>query len=207
MSDTKITEKITDTLSETVTSVLKKSGISDKLDRVGLYLVVPFVGVILCGICGFQMLSEQNTKYRNENMVLNNINRDLITILSKKINSLNIKITDLEIKLNEKLDKQQITLTTISEMPLLNICKEKPISSCSSSISILMEESPKKPVIHIEENQDIINEEKIEENFEIKNNDWTDTYDDELINECYDTLPLNGSKKITGIKSFFWYVN
>jgi hypothetical protein len=207
MSDTKITEKITDTLSETVSNVLKKSGISDKLDRVGLYLVVPFVGVILCGIFGFQMLSEQNTKCRNENIVLNSINTDLITNLSKKIDNLHEKISDLENKLSEKLDKQENTLKNIVELPLLNIGKEKPISSCSSKISIFMEESPGKPDIYIEENHSINNEERNGDINEVKNNEWIDTYDDEVTNECYDSLPLNGIKKITGIKSFFWYAN
>ena len=208
MSDTTITEKITDTLSETVTNVLKKSGISDKLDKFSLYLVVPVVGVIICGICGFQILSEQNTKYRNENMVLNSINRDLINNLSKKFNNLNEKISDLEKKLTEKLDRQETTLITISELPLLNIGKEKPISSCSSRISILMEESPGKPGVYIAETNPINDDEKNEEKNEVKNNDWIDTYDDdEVTNECYDSLPLNGVKKITGIKSFFWYAN
>jgi hypothetical protein len=208
MSDTTITEKITDTLSETVTNVLKKSGISDKLDRFGLYLVVPIVGVIVCGICGFQILSEQNTKNRNENMVLNSINRDLIINITKQIDNLHEKISDLEIKITEQLDKQDSTLKNISELPLLNIGKEKPISSCSSRISILMEELPGKPDIYIEENHHDNNEEKNIETNEGKNNDWIDTYDDdEVSNECYDSLPLNGVKKITGVKSFFWYAN
>lgn len=202
MSDTTITEKITDTLSETITNVLKKSGISDKLDKFGLYLVVPIVGVIVCGICGFQILSEQNTKYRNENMILNSINTDLITNLGKKINNLHEKISELETKITDKLDRQETLLITISEFPLLNIAKEKPISSSSSRISILMEESPGKPGVYIEETQPINNQEKNQE----KNNDWIDTYDDdEVMNECYDSLPLNKVKKLTGVKSFFWY--
>ena len=206
MSDPTITEKITDTLSETLTNVLKKSGISDKIDKFTLYLVVPFVGIFICGICGFKMLSEENTKNRNENMILNSINRDLITNLDKKINILHEKISELETKITEKFDTQETTLKTISELPLLNIGKEKPISSCSSRISVLMEESPGKPSLNIEENHSINTEKKNEDTNEIKNNDWIDTYDDdEVINECYDTLPLNGIKKITGVKSFFWY--
>jgi len=212
MSDT----KIKDTLSETVANVFKKSGLTDKLERFGLYLVVPFVGVIICGIYGFQILSEQNTKNRNENMVINSVNRDLIINLNNKIDSLNEKIS-------EKLDKQETTLTHISEMSLLNICKEKPISECSLRISKLTEELHGKPVVYIEEKIELKDEEKNEEKDEEKNeekyeekdeekneeknNDWIDTYDNEVINECYDSLPLNGVKKLTSVKSFFWYEN
>lgn len=202
MSDNKITEKITDTISETVTNVFKKSGLSDKLDRLGLYFVVPVVGIIICGFCGFQLLSEQNTKNKNENMVLNNVNRDLLINLNEKLDTLYEKISDIEKKLSEKLEKQQNAITSISELPILNICKEKPISSCSSNISIFMEESPAKPLINLDENH--IN------NYEERTEDWIepkDIEDDELINECYDALPLNGVKKLTGIKSFLWYVN
>jgi hypothetical protein len=202
MSDNKITEKITDTISETVTNVFKKSGLSDKLDKLSFYFVVPVVGIIICGFCSFQILSEQNTKNKNENLVLNSINRDLIINLTHKIDDLCEKISDIEKKFSEKLEKQQTAITSISELPLLNICKEKPISSCSSNISILMEESPVKPQINVDDNY--VN------NYEERTDGWIepkDIEDDELINECYDAMPLNGVKKLTGIKSFLWYVN
>jgi hypothetical protein len=209
MSDT----KIKDTLSETVANVFKKSGLSDKLERFGLYLVIPFVGVIICGIYGFQILSEQNTKNRNENMIINSVNRDLIINLNNKIDSLNEKIS-------EKLDKQETTLTHISEMSLFNICKEKPISEYSLNISKLTEELHGKQVVYIELKDDELKDDELKDDElkddelkddelkdEEKNNDWIDTYDNEVINECYDSLPLNGVKKLTSVKSFFWYEN
>jgi hypothetical protein len=199
MSDTKIAEKITDTLSETLTNVLKKSGLSDKLDKIGLSLVFPVVGIILFGIYGFQILSEENTKNRNENIILNSINKDYINQLNSKI---------------EKIDKQQTTLNIISELPLLNIGKEKPISKSSSNASIFIEETSNNSITNIgdeiindnqnslqENNQDLIG--STEDLLEQKIVEIVD--DDELINECYDSLPLNGVKKFTGIKSFFGY--
>jgi hypothetical protein len=214
MSDTKIAEKITDTLSETLTNVLKKSGLSDKLDKIGLSLVFPVVGIILFGIYGFQILSEENTKNRNENIILNSINKDYINQLNSKIERLNEKISILEKNLIEKIDKQQTTLNIISELPLLNIGKEKPISKSSSNASIFIEETSNNSITNIgdeiindnqnslqENNQDLIG--STEDLLEQKIVEIVD--DDELINECYDSLPLNGVKKFTGIKSFFGY--
>ena len=100
-------------------------------------------------------------------------------------------------KLSE--DVQQLS-NQINECYIFNICKDHPISHSSSNISITMEESPTKSIIHLS-NQDHfslenkINEEKLEEE------------DDELIDECYDSIPLNNVKKVTGIKSFIWFSN
>lgn len=199
MSETSITDKITDSISVTVTNVLKKSGISDKIDKIGFYIFLPFVGFILVGVYGFQVLVKENIKNHDENMILHNTNKEFIIHLNNKIDILNEKISSLEKNLTERLDNQQTTLNNISEIPLLNICNEKSILS-SSSISLSIDEINEEPVTYI-------NEHKEENIIEDKNDEWfysKDQENDELINECYDNLPLNGVKKATGFKSLFW---
>jgi len=188
----KFTEKITNTISETITNIFKKSNLSNKANNVqlllGISLIIP-TAIGLLGYFGYNNLIYENKKLQYDMQQIYNLNYEY----SKKLND---RINILEIELKEQLEKNHILLTTISETPLLNIYKDKPISACSSTISIMMEDSPGKPTIHIEEECnkqiDLQQDDKIVE-------------DDELLNECYDSIPLSNTKKITGIKSFIWF--
>lgn len=199
MSDTNITDKITDSISETVSNVFKKSGISDKIDKIGIYIFLPFVGFILVGAYGFRVLVKENIKNRDENITLQNVNKEFIIHLNNKIDILNEKISSLEKNVTEKLENQQTIMKNIIEIPILNICNENSILS-SSSISLSIDEIDEEPII------DSI-EHKEENIIEHNNDDWIysrEQENDELMNECYDSLPLNGFKKATGFKGFFW---
>lgn len=202
----KLTEKISNTISETITNIFKKSDLSNKAYNFQLLLGISIIIPTAIGLLGY--FGYNNLMYENEK-IQDKIQYDIMyyylnnTRFSQKINEniyiLNEKIKFLEKELKEQLEKQDVALKTISEMPLLNICKDKPISNCSSSISILMEDSPRKPVLHIETDFSQNNEQQIE----LK--DPKNMEDDELIDESYDSIPLSNVKKVTGIKSFIWF--
>ena len=62
------------------------------------------------------------------------------------------------------------------------------ISRELSNLSQLIEDTPeKKPEIVVQETKEISVEE------------------DELVDECYDSIPLSNAKKVTGIKSLIWF--
>lgn len=197
----KLTEKITTTISETLNNIYKKSELSDKAENIkillGISLLIPTTIAIL-GYIGYNNLRYENKGLQRDIQQTYNLNYEYSQKLNNCIDAFNLKISILETELKEKFEKQQALLIAISETPLLNIYKEKPISTCSSNISIFMEDSPGKPVIHIEE------ENKTTENTNEKDGIHNDD-DNELLNECYDSIPLSNVKKVTGIKSFIWF--
>jgi len=203
----KLTEKITTTISETLNNIYKKSKLSDKAETItlilGISLLIP-TSIAILGYIGYNNLRDENKRLQRDIQQSYNLNYEYSHKINYNNDVLNNRISFLEKELKEQLEKQEGLLKTIIEMPLLNICKDKPISTCSSNISIFMEDSPRKPVIHIEqenENENI-NEVLIETN-EISG---TNNHDDsELLTECYDSIPLSNVKKVTGIKSFIWF--
>lgn len=86
---------------------------------------------------------------------------------------------------NERLHQLQDKLDNLLESPILTIGKDKPLSPSRSDVSVILQDSMP--------------------NTEPENE--SEEYDDELINECYDSIPLNNSKKVTGLRSFIWFAN
>jgi hypothetical protein len=104
----------------------------------------------------------------------------------KKINNknkLNEERIDELIKINKQifeiLEKQNKILNEINETPLFNLSSRPTLSKSSSNLSFILEVSPQK---------------------NIKANELSDQ---EMLNECYDNLPCNNSKKITGLNKLF----
>jgi hypothetical protein len=206
----KLTENVNKTISNSITTLFKKSQLYDKAYNIkytlGIYLLIPFTGTIIFGYLGYIKLMYQNKQIKNELKELNDLNCESSNKVNDNIEILNNKIDFLEKELKEQLEKQTTLLTTIRELHLLNISRENHYSERSPNMSIFMEDSTSKPVIYSKQ-ENIANIANIE-NFDIepmKKNNTENDEDIELLSECYDSIPLNNSKKITGIKNFIWF--
>jgi len=185
MSDNNLSEKI----SETITNVFKKTKIFEKIGKIEIY-VGSFI--IISSIISFT------------NMYMNYFTVNRIKRLEDKIEaSKNILKHNIEInrqlhssyhhKLirhfkNQKLfldhSEEKITEKILEIKSFLENSK-KEVISVSTSISSLR---PVKSIDSIDGWKDnIIQQEEVKE-----------MEDNELLNECYDTIPLNNLKKNTG---------
>lgn len=177
MSDSNLTDKI----SETITNVFKKTQVFEKMEKIQFY-VNSFV--IISSVVGLTSI------------YINYYHLDKIKRLEEKIQgSENVLKYNIEInrkqfqivynKLIEQL-KNEVELTSklFNQLKETQIYKPEMISA-STSISSF---SPVKIILPIE------------------NDDWNNNNimeDDELMNECYDSIPLNNLKKTTGLSWLF----
>lgn len=219
MTEVKIVDNLTDKISKSITNILKKTQISNKLDKLGYYLIIPTTGIFLFSFYSFFSLYNQNKTIRDENILMNQININILNKLEDKILILNERISILEKDLKEQLEKQHIILTSINNIPILNIGRdEKEISRTSSNISLTNDTSPKNYDINtnLYEDDTIKNYDQNEKSYEdynlsnviFDNKDNKDNEyinDDELLDDCYDSLPLNGVKKVTGLRSLLGF--
>ena len=139
-----------------------------------------------------------HTKYSNDIISeVNYIKNSKIKMLYNNIIVLHHKIDDLDIKFTKLLKSQQYTLNEI----LLNI-ERKNVISKSTSISSLFLDSSKNTI----NNNDLSTlVAKTEKNEDEKNEDEKNEKDYyEILNECYDNIPLNNLKKTTGLKGWLF---
>ena len=116
MSDTKISEF----LSETMSIILKKPEISNKINKLYLSLVFPVVSIVLFGIYTFKTLTDQYNQNREDNINYNDFNKAAISNLNYKIDVLNEKITHLEKIIERKFETQELLFKTISNSQINN---------------------------------------------------------------------------------------
>jgi len=187
MSDNNLTEKI----SETITNAFKKTKVFEKIGRIEIY------------ISSFIVIS---TIISLTNMYINYCNMDRIKCLEDKIEGTenvlkhNIEINRLQNSLcNHKIiknikdgmsitiDAQEKIIEKIIEVKILSENSKKELLSERRSISDLCPIKTFKSIDSIDGwKNNIIHQEDIKE-----------MEDDELLNECYDSIPLNNLKKNT----------
>lgn len=184
--DSNLGEKISDS----ILSIFTKTKIFEKIDKLNFYVkyfvllsTVYLTGSMTCHYIAFKNKNKINKDFNSE---LNYIKENRIKMLYDNIVIMHNKIDNLEFKLTNLIEKQQHTLNEIYKLPLLNIGTKNTISQ-STSISSLSSESFKDPIIENES--------------EIKNVEG-EYY--EILNECYDIIPLNNIKKFTGLKKWLF---
>lgn len=217
MSELKFTEKMSDAITNTISDILKKSKLFDKINRVEFILTM-FVAIPVVSLTGFGYMLYINNCELKESLFKNKIksNNDLQTSLENINKNLENRVNELEKKLCNMISEQQKSIDQITEMPILNICKNEPLSKTSSNISLFLDNDKDCDIEgNIEENIEENVEGKEEENTKqsiiyesninkhIFNNE--DLLGDELSNDCYDNIPLSNAKKLTGIKGLFWF--
>ncbi len=190
-------------ISDAISDVFKKTKVFEKIQNFEFYVgSFVFISSII-GISGIA-INYYNNQVINEK--LSKLNR-LLENNSRETNKTLAKYYDLSDKHHNEIlkiaynngdkimeirneyimlfDRQQNIIREILNLPLLN---ENCISRELSNLSQLIEDTPeKKPEIIIQETKEIHVEE------------------DELVDECYDSIPLSNAKKVTGIKSLIWF--
>ncbi len=190
-------------ISDAISDVFKKTKVFEKIQNFEFYVgSFVFISSII-GISGIainyynnQVINEKLSKL---NRLLENNSRETNKTLAKyydlsdkhhneilKIAYNNgDKITEIRNEYIMLFDRQQNIIREILNLPLLN---KDCISRELSNLSQLIEDTPeKKSEIIVQETKEISVEE------------------DELVDECYDSIPLSNAKKVTGIKSLIWF--
>lgn len=173
MSDSNLTNKI----SETITGVFKKTKIFEKMEKIQ-FLVGTFVVVTsIIGITSIYMNYLNSSKIcqisENQENISNIIEiKDIAQI--KKLENI---INQLDLKIHILLENQNNMINDIKNLPVYNIQKIQGIHVSTSTSSF----SPDK----------CLTIKKI-----------NDVDDNELLDECYDSIPLN-KIKTTGLTWLF----
>lgn len=189
MSDNYLTDK----LSESIITTFKKTELFEKIDKVHFYVTSFVLLSSIMGLTCVYLNYSSNTELQyvkdkidnNDNILKSNIelNRRRNLIEHCKIKS---EVLNLERYLSEIIENQGIIINHLKEIKLLKnpadiklIVKNDTVSASTSMTSF----SPiKVPNLVAEFNLDVTED----------NNDQD--YD-ELLNECYDNMPLNNAKK------------
>jgi S-adenosylmethionine:tRNA-ribosyltransferase-isomerase (queuine synthetase) len=181
---------LTDKIYEAITNVFKKTQVFEKIENIKFYInsfviISSFIGLTsiyinYSNICKIKKLEDKIKGTENVLKYNIEINRKQYQIVYNKL------IEQIE-QIKNELEFSAKLLDKINENQIL-----KPeMISASTSISSF---SPLK-IILPPENDDWINH--IIDKKDNNNNDG------ELINECYDSIPLNNLKKNTGLNWFF----
>ena len=192
---------ITDKISETITNAFKKSKIFEKIEKFEMYfgsflLITSIVGITTISI---NMLARQDIINIKENIEGNeNVLKYHIDV-NRKRNliehcSLKSEILMLNNQLLLLLENQEKIISLLEDIKIIKNSDEHRLSiniskiDCISASTSMNTFSPIKiPLLD-------------------KNNITDDVKDqeyDELLNECYDAIPLNNLKKTTGLSWLF----
>jgi hypothetical protein len=180
-------------MSETKNKTL--SLLIDKFD-IKIFDKIDFTKKCATGIAIFTLFTALITF---DNYRRNIYNNEKIIKKIKDENKINeMKINDLlesNKKIVEILETQTKMLNDILQNPLLNLSNIEPLTDNSSVLSLSPLLSPKN-----EEFNNEFTDYKIQSDIIQQKNDIEDN---ELLNECYENLPCNNSKKITGLNKLF----
>jgi hypothetical protein len=193
MSESNLTEKISDT----ITNVIKKTKFFEKLQNIEFYFTSFVMVSSVVGITGLVIHYYNANEIKKNQEEINNLRQDIITynidmITTIKQLCVEEKFDNLEKKILKSIENQLITLNEIKNLPLLSVGKIDKLSRSTSVSSIFLESIPQKvSSINSDEGWHISEEEK------------NKCEDNDLLNDCYDTMPLSNVKKVTGIKGWF----
>jgi len=190
MTDSNLTEK----LSETITNAFKKTEVFEKIGKIEFYIGSFVIMSSIIGLTNIYMNYHNTNKIKqleekldgSENVLKYNIeiNRKQHALCYNKI------IEQLKNETSASIDTQQKITEKLMEIKVLMQNSKKDIISASTSVTTF---SPIKSVNSIDDWKHNIIEQEEFKNYE----------DDELMNECYDSMPLNNVKKNTGLSWIF----
>jgi hypothetical protein len=193
---------ITDKISETITNAFKKSKIFEKIEKFEMYfgsflLITSIVGITTISI---NMLARQDIINIKENIEGNeNVLKYHIDV-NRKRNliehcSLKSEILMLNNQLLLLLENQEKIISLLEDIKIIKNSDEHRLSiniskiDCISASTSMNTFSPIKIPLLLDTNNIA--------------DDVKDQEYDELLNECYDAIPLNNLKKTTGLSWLF----
>ena len=197
MSDINVTDKI----SETITSAFKKTEVFEKFGKIQFYInsfliVTTIIGVTSISINLLTRSEINDIKHElqgNENVLKYHIDINRKRNLIEHCN-LKSEILILNKQLSLLLENQEKIVSSLEEMKLIKNSEEHRLSiniskiDCMPASTSMNTFSPIKIPLILETNN---------------GDDVKDQEYDELINECYDAIPLNNLKKNTGLSWLF----
>jgi len=195
MTDTNLTEK----MSLSLTKVIKKTNFFEKFEKMRFYTYSFIVFSSIIGISGL-LIHYYNTNAMIENFNTFNKIKTEIDVKNDNYNKkIEDKITELENKILASLEKQT---AIIINLPLLNIEKKDIMSRSTSMSSFISDMTPKKNDSMVsDEGWHLSEKDESTDNVNYVNDVIND---DEIMNECYDSIPLNNFKKVTGLKGWLF---
>ncbi len=183
MSESDLAERITDAIGVKMATVIDETKIFEKLfdigTSIGIYIVALTLFPSIIGITNIA-IHYSNNKLLDEN--ISEISRSIDINRAVCVRVIEMRINNLENTLSIILENQQFCLNEIKKMHI----KNNNSLSRSTSISLF-------PCILDNEYQKlnyVLDEKEI-------------NGDEEMINECYDSLPLNNFKKNTALTWLF----
>lgn len=191
MSD--LNPNLTQKISETITHAFKKTKVFEKIGKLEIYIgsfivvssIISLTSIYMnyCNMDKLKRLQEQIEG--SENVVKHNIeiNRLQNSLCNHNIVKYLKDITSISIATQEKVIKK------IMEINILIQNSKKEVISQGTSMSLLSQVKSIDSIDGWNDNNDMENTRE-EENIMEKE-------DDELLNECYDSIPLNNLKKNT----------
>lgn len=175
MSDSNSANKI----SETIIGIFKKTKIFEKMEKIQ-FLVGTFVMVTsIIGITSIYMNYLNSSKICKISENQENISNIIEIKDIARIKKLENEINKLELKIDILLENQKNMMNDITNLPIYKIQKIQGINVSTSTSTF----SPEKY-------------------FTIKKINDVDNNDNELLDECYDSIPLNNIKT-TGLSWLF----
>lgn len=190
----------TEKMSGTMTSAFKKTKLFEKIGKIELYIGSFFIISSIFTLTTMYMNYSNMNKIKNierkiegsENKLKHNIE------INRMQNSLsNHKIVKYLKHIKSELDDtQQKVMEKIMEINMLLQNSQKELISTGTSMSDISQIKSIDSIDGLEENTN-----KEENNNDLKEfkelKEFKDLEDDELLNECYDSIPLNNLKKNT----------
>ena len=190
MSESNLTDKV----SEAITNAFKKTKVFEKTDKILICFWTFIISSSIVGLsniyinyCNSKRLKNLEEKIESSENVLKNIE------INRKKNAMcyNKIIEQLKYNISVSTDMQQILNEKLLEIKeLLQNPKKELIMSTNTSVTTF---SPIKSVNSMDDLKHNVIEQEEPVFYE----------DDELMNECYDSIPLNNVKKNTGLTWLF----
>jgi hypothetical protein len=198
MSDINVTDKI----SETITSAFKKTEVFEKFGKIQFYINSFLIVTTIIGVTSISInlltrheISDIKEQIEGNEKVLKyhiDINRKRNLIEHCNLKS---EILILNKQMALLLENQEKIISSLEEMKLIKNSDEHRLSiniskiDCMSASTSMNTFSPIKIPLILETNNGA--------------DDLKDQEYDELLNECYDAIPLNNLKKTTGLSWLF----
>jgi hypothetical protein len=187
MSESNLAEKITDAIGVKIASVIDETKIFEKIadigTSIGIYIVALTLFPSIIGITNIAIHYSSNNK--NDKLLDDNIaeiSRSIDINRAVCVRVIEMRISELENRLSFILENQQICLNEIKKIHIKNYNSLSRSTSISGMPFILDNEYQKLNYVLDEK--------------ECK-------YDEEMLNECYDSMPLNNFKKNTALTWLF----
>jgi hypothetical protein len=183
MSESDLSEKITHAIGVKMASVIDETKIFEKISDVGTcigsYIVALALFPSIIGITNI-VIHYSNNKLLHEN--ISEISRSIDINRSVCVRVIEMRISELENRLSFILENQQFCLNEIKKLHIKNYTSLSRSTSTSGFPFILDNEYQRLNYVLDEKESKI---------------------DEEMLNECYDSLPLNNFKKNTALTWLF----